>query len=113
MTAASDASTLARASESPGSTTRAGLFVLESRGWSPETQSCSPKVAALASLLKLAEPAAVPSVGYVSRGNLLVISGDVPERARAAAAALAGALHVTLLEREAGSLLAGVELWSG
>src|SRR5688572_30995869 len=98
MTAVIEVPAPARAGDSPGSHPRDESFVLESRGWSSDAESCAPKIAALASLLKLAEPAAVPAVAYVSRGNLLVIAGDARERARAAAADLAASLHVTILD---------------
>ena len=104
----------ARAGDSPGSPPRDESFVLESRGWSSDAESCAPKIAALASLLQLSEPAAVPAVAYVSRGNLLVIAGDAREKARAAAGELASSLHVTLLERDpAPAPPAGCTAWSG
>jgi len=113
MTAVIEVPAPARAGDSPGSHPRDESFVLESRGWSSDAESCAPKIAALASLLKLAEPAAVPAVAYVSRGNLLVIAGDARERARAAAAELASSLHVTLLDRDAAPAPAGCVAWSG
>jgi ferredoxin len=87
--------------------------LLESRGWTSTSEPCEPKIAALVSLASLPPPPAVPSVAYVSRGNVLVIAGDAPERARAAAAALATSLPVTLLTREPAGTLAGVAAWSG
>ena len=66
-------------------------------GWSSRPEECAPKIAALASLVNLAAPDPVASVAYHSRGNLLVIGGDQPQRAALAAQALAGALTVTLL----------------
>jgi ferredoxin len=113
MTAVIEVPASARAGDSPGSHPRDESFVLESRGWSSDAESCAPKIAALASLLNLAEPAAVPAVAYVSRGNLLVIAGNARERARAAAADLASSLHVTILERDAASAPAGCVAWSG
>jgi len=74
------------------------LFV-ESRGWSSLSIDCEPKLSALASLVNLAAPDAVASVTYHSRGNLLVVAGDSPQRALRCAQSLAGDLHVTLLTR--------------
>jgi len=113
MTAAVDDSTLARAGEVTGSRTHDGSFVLESRGWSSPSESCAPKIAALASLASLAEPLPVASVGYVSRGNLLVIAGGEPQRARLAAVSLARDLAVTLLEPGVAPAQPGVAPWSG
>jgi ferredoxin len=73
-------------------------FVLESRGWSSTSADCAPKLAALASLVNLAPPDPVASVSYHSRGNVLVIAGDEPQRALRAAEVLAATLPVTLLE---------------
>src|SRR5689334_25387680 len=75
--------------------------VLETRGWSCLDVDCAPKLAALASLAKLPAPDPVASVGYVSRGNALVIGGAQSERARVAAESLAAALHVTLVADKA------------
>src|SRR6186713_2250538 len=113
MTAAVDDSTLARAGEVTGSKTHDGTFVLESRGWSSPSESCAPKIAALASLASLAEPLPVASVGYVSRGNLLVIAGAEPQRARLASVSLARDLAVTLLEPGVPPVQHGVAPWSG
>src|SRR5690348_13885723 len=74
------------------------IFVLEGRGWSSAAVECEPKVLALASLANLAPPEPVASVGYKSNGNVLVVAGAQPERARRVAERLAGALHVTLLQ---------------
>ena len=87
-------------------------LVLEARGWSSASTDCAPKLAALASLVNLAPPDPVARVNYTSRGNLLVIAGDSPERARRCADALSASLHVTLLGGGAtggGSFIA----WSG
>lgn len=80
------------ANRSPGD-----AVVLEKRGWSSPDVDCAPKLAALASLARLAPPEPVAAVGYVSRGNALVIAGTQDERARRAAEALSPALHVTLI----------------
>ncbi|HUJ01068.1 MAG TPA: 4Fe-4S binding protein [Usitatibacter sp.] len=71
---------------------------LEARGWTPESVDCAPKLAALASLALQPAPDPVASVSYRSRGNLLVVAGDDPARARECAERLARSLHVTLLE---------------
>jgi ferredoxin len=113
MTAVIDVPTPARSGESAGSQAPEGSFALESRGWTSPDQPCAPKIAALASLTRLPEPAPVPGVPYVSRGNLLVIAGDASARARAAAAELASALHVTLLEPDSAAPLSGCTVWSG
>ena len=113
MTAVIDVSTPALAGDKPGSAPRDRLFVLESRGWSPETESCDPKVAALASLASLAEPPAVARVTYTSRGNVLVIAGDDPARALQAAASLSQHLHATVLARDAVAPPPPVTAWSG
>ena len=100
----------------PRSATAAGeaFRAFEARGWTAEYVECAPKLAALASLDLLAPPEPVASVSYRSRGNLLIVSGDHPERARECAERLARSLHVTLLEPCIGEM-AGAEfgLWSG
>jgi ferredoxin len=88
-------------------------LVLESRGWSSLPDDCAPKIAALASLFDLAAPEPVPSVAYQSRGNLLIVAGEPPERAQAVAQALAGDLHVTLLARHARLEGPGYVAWAG
>ena len=76
--------------------------LLETRGWSSPSVSCAPKVAALAALKDMAPSKDVASVSYVSRGNVLVVSGEAHgQRARDAAAILARNLPVTLLEPQA------------
>lgn len=66
----------------------------ERQGWSLDATTLAPKLAALAaSALPVSEP--LPSVSYVSRGNLLVVGED--ERALACAERLAASLAVTLL----------------
>ncbi len=90
------------------------LHGLEARGWTPEPVDCAPKLAALASLARLAPPEPVASVSYRSRGNLLIVSGDEPARARECAERLAGSLHVTLLEPRSGSVAStAFGAWSG
>jgi ferredoxin len=87
--------------------------MLQSWGWSSGPDECAPKIAALASLFNLAAPEPVASVTYQSRGNLLIVAGDSPERAQRAALSLAADLHVTLLapgDRREG---AGYSAWSG
>ena len=86
-------------------------LALESRGWSRVPTDCQPKIAALASLAKLAAPEPVASVSYRSRGNLLVVAGDDPDRARRAAEELSGSLHVTLLG--ARSPMPAIASWPG
>jgi ferredoxin len=112
MSAATEATSPASVGEQGGSSTPGGPVVFASRGWTAASEACEPKIVALAALATLPPPPPVPSVSYVSRGNLLVIAGDVPERARDAATALAGTLHVTMLSRE--PLPApGVTAWTG
>ncbi|MDH5263994.1 MAG: 4Fe-4S binding protein [Betaproteobacteria bacterium] len=67
----------------------------ESRGWTPLAVDCAPKIRALEALASLPEVEPVASVGYSSKGNVLVIGGD--ERAVGAAARLSPSLPVTLL----------------
>jgi len=81
----------------PGTDVRDETAVLESRGWSPVSLECTPKLAALAALAGLPAPEPVPSVSYRSQGNLLVIAGSDPARAADAAASLSHDLHVTLV----------------
>jgi len=88
-------------------------FTLESWGWSSRAEECAPKINALASLLNLGQPEPVASVSYHSRGNLLVIAGDTPERARRAAERLAAPLHVTLLTRTPARESGPFTSWSG
>ena len=113
MTAGIEVQSPAQARDADGSELPNDPFTLESRGWSSLSVACAPKMAALDSLQNLAEPAAVGRVSYVSRGNLLVIEGDAPERALAAAEALAGALHVTLLRRNGPGSEGAFATWSG
>jgi ferredoxin len=87
-------------------------LAFESRGWTSISTDCAPKLAALASLVNLAAPDPVASVAYQSRGNLLVIAGDAPERARRSAEALAAHLPVTLLQRDAAPV-APYTAWTG
>jgi ferredoxin len=84
-----------------GSPIRDDSLVLESWGWSSHPEECAPKISALESLVGLAAPEPVASVGYQSRGNLLIVAGASPARARAAAGTLAGRLHPTLVEEGA------------
>jgi ferredoxin len=113
MTAVTDVTSPGPAGEAPESRTRQGIVDFESRGWSSPSESCDPKIAALASLLHLAEPPPVASVTYTSRGNLLVIAAESSQRARACAVDLAGSLHVTLLETGPAVPLPGCTVWSG
>jgi ferredoxin len=101
MKAGFEVSAPAHAADEAGSELRKDAFVLESQGWTSNPDECLPKMAALSSLVNLAAPDPVASVSYHSRGNLLVVAGDDPARARQAAAELAGALQVTLLEPQA------------
>jgi ferredoxin len=113
MTAVTELTSSAPAGDAIGSQTRAGPVALETRGWSSPSEACEPKILALASLATLIPPPAVPSVSYVSRGNVLVIAGDASDRARDAAVALASSLHVTLLARDAAQVPAVVTAWRG
>lgn len=87
-------------------------LTLESRGWTSVSTECTPKLSALASLVNLAPPDAVASVAYRSRGNVLVIAGASPERARQAARRLAADLPVTLLADES-KTTESVNAWTG
>ena len=83
----------------------------ESWGWSSLPDAATAKIAALAALSQLPEPAAVASVSYLSRGNLLVIGGG--PRAATAAEALASSLAVTLLDSSLASSGGTHALWHG
>ena len=113
MTAGHEVSLPAPGPGATGSPIRNDPFTLESRGWSSRLEECAPKAAALASLLNLAPPDAVARVSYQSRGNLLVISGDAPERARGAARELASTLHVTLVDSHIAPSAEPFAAWSG
>jgi ferredoxin len=89
------------------------LSVLESRGWSASPEGCAPKVAALASLLKLAPPVPVARVSYQSRGNLLIIAGTAGGLAGQVAERLASSLHVTLIQEGPRAQGASYAVWSG
>ena len=113
MTVGFEAPESAIAGRRAGNEHRDDPFVLESWGWSSRPDECAPKIAALASLFQLAPPDAVPSVAYQSRGNLLVVAGESPERAQRAALALAADLHVTLLAQDARREGPGYAAWAG
>ena len=78
-------------------------LVLEKRGWTSPCVECAPKLAALAALERLSASEPIPSVSYLSRGNVLVVAGDDAVRASAAAEALAASLPVTLVGSNAGA----------
>ena len=102
MTAGIEVPSLASAAGSAtGTEHRGDPFVFESRGWSAPEVACAPKLLALDSLMNLAAPDPVASVTYHSRGNVLVIAGEQPLRARDCAEALATSLPVTLLAEDA------------
>ena len=101
------------AGQSDGSRIRPDPFGFETWGWSSRPDGCAPKINALASLINLGQPEAVASVSYHSRGNLLVIAGDNPARARHAAEVLAPNLHVTLLTRDSGAEAGAFATWAG
>src|SRR5687767_2654846 len=86
------------ADRTTGGASRYDLFTFESWGWSSDPDGCAPKVTALASLVNLAPPDPVASVSYQSRGNLLIVAGDFPDRAHRAAESLAARLPVTVLQ---------------
>ena len=67
----------------------------ETAGWSTEAPRAAPKMAALLAAAALPDPEPVPSVGYKSQGQLLII-GPLAEALRWAES-LAPALSVTLL----------------
>jgi len=112
MTLGLEVSNPARAAgTAPGPDFRDDPLALEGRGWTSVSTDCGPKIAALASLANLAAPEPVARVSYQSRGNLLVVAGGQPERARSAAESLAATLHVTLLG--ASAAMPAVTSWSG
>ena len=113
MTAGLEVPSPAAAAGSAGFDLRDDPFTLESWGWSSHPEECAPKIGALASLLNLAPPDPVARVTYQSRGNLLVIAGDQPERARRASAELSAHLHVTLLESKPAVASEGYVSWAG
>jgi ferredoxin len=96
-----------------GSVFRDEPVVLESRGWSSQSTECAPKIVALASLVNLGPPEPVASVSYQSRGNLLIVAGAAPQRARACAERLCDALHVTLLDAAPSHPGTPYSEWSG
>jgi len=113
MTAGQEVTAHARAADrNAGMDLRDDALALESRGWSSASDECGPKIAALASLFNLAPPDPVARVTYQSRGNVLVVAGEQRERARRAASALAGQLHVTLLDSEP-TTAGNSTVWSG
>ena len=114
MTAGVDTAAASHAASVPGNPSPDETLSHEQRGWSGAAIACEPKIIALRALQDLRPPEPVPSVRYVSRGNVLVIAGEDAAAARTAAARLAGPLHVTLLERAwPQSPLPGVTSWSG
>jgi ferredoxin len=96
-----------------GGASRHDPFTLESWGWSSDPDGCAPKLVALASLVNLAPPDPVASVSYQSRGNLLIVAGESPERAHRAAESLASRLPVTVVESGARRESSGYASWSG
>ena len=96
-----------------GGAERHDLELLERQGWSSRAAECAPKISALAALaaLPLGEP--VPTVSYESQGNVLVIAGEAADAARAAAEALAGQLHVTLLCARPIAARGAIACWTG
>ena len=80
--------------------------IRETGGWSRDAQarpaSLTPKIAALIALAQLPEPDPVPTVGYASKGRVLVIGRA--ERAARAAPMLADKLDVSLLLQGGGRL---------
>jgi len=84
-----------------GSGVRDDPLVLENRGWTAASVECAPKLAALAALSRLCASEPLPSVSYVSRGNVLVVAGSDAARARSSAESLAATLPVTLVGADA------------
>jgi len=114
MTAGVDTAAASHAASVPGNPSPDATLSHEQRGWSGAAIACEPKIVALRALLDMRPPEPVPSVRYVSRGNVLVVAGDDAAAAREAAARLADRLHVTLVERAwPQSPLPGVTSWSG
>lgn len=113
MTAGIESPLHATGTAHPRAAAAGDAFLLESWGWSSGPDECAPKIAALASLAALGAPEPVARVSYQSRGNLLIVGGDDPGRAREAAARLEGSLHVTLLLPAAGKPQGRYAEWSG
>lgn len=112
MTVGIELSRAPGADSPPGIRSRYDPLALEKRGWTSPSVECAPKLAALAALERLAPSEPIPSVSYVSRGNVLVVAGDDVARAQAAAEALAATLPVTLVGADkAGS--SRVKAWNG
>ena len=107
MPAASDAA------NHPGVSNPDDSALLQARGWSAPSEMCEPKVIALRVLAGSSSPEPAALVSYLSRGNVLVVSGAA-RRARAhdAAAALAARLPVTLLDADH-VIESGVTSWGG
>jgi ferredoxin len=88
------------AGDMTGSRLRIDSLILQSRGWSSQATDCTPKMAALASLVNLGPPDAVAKISYQSRGNLLIVASASSQRARLCADRLAQDLHVTLIDSQ-------------
>jgi ferredoxin len=90
-------------SRAPGADSPSGIrsrddpLVLEKRGWTSPSIECAPKLAALDALRRVSSCEPIPSVSYLSRGNVLVVAGEEAARARDAAEALATTLPVTVV----------------
>ena len=80
--------------------------IRETGGWSKDAQArpaaLTPKIAALIALAQLPEAEPVPTVGYASKGRVLVIGGA--DRAARAARMLADKLEISVLLQGAGTL---------
>jgi ferredoxin len=80
--------------------------IRETGGWSKDAQvrpaALTPKIAALIALAQLPEPDPVPTVGYVSKGRVLVIGSA--DRAARATQMLADKLEVSVLLQGPGTL---------
>ena len=90
------------AQQTPGATSPIRFVnIRETGGWSRDAKAAMPKIAALLAAAGLPEPDPVATVGYASRGRLLVI-GALDEAERAAAL-VADALDVTVFSQGPGA----------
>ena len=90
------------AQQTPGATSPIRFVnIRETGGWSRDAKAAMPKIAALLAAAGLPEPDPVATVGYASRGRLLVI-GALDEAERAAAL-VADTLEVTVFSQGPGA----------
>lgn len=93
--------------------------IRESAGWSSQAGRATPKIAALLAVAALPEPEPVPSVGYKSGGQLLILGPSAPalDWARRLVGELGGPLepNVLMTRQQSGELPAerAYPVWSG